>query len=133
MTEAEKIDHLAEVWSKLELEEIKIKERKRTALGEILALVDQPPDRGTVNLEGETKKVALTFRENVSYSDKEELERLVLSIPNGEDMFRMELKERTAKVEDFLRSTKGEDVDKLLLIRKVKQGSTGIKISNRKI
>ena len=133
-----KVDELAGMLADIETEEYKLKQRKQLLGEQILELIDDPPKKGTVPLEGSEFCIAVEFKESASYRDKEALEEWVLSASESEPLFRIDYKERTAVVERFLDENEGQDsrcgteARHLKELRTVKPGKPSIKLRRMK-
>lgn len=124
------IEGLVEAWGKIEIDEARVKARKKEIVSKILELV-KPPEggRGTVKLPGNEKQFSVTFKQNVSYSDKEKLAEIFTELPDeAGDLFRIELKEKTQAMEDYLKNSGNPHVEALKQIRQVKAGAPGVKV-----
>lgn len=89
---------------------------------------DAVPEAGTLKCEGEDFTVTVTFRQNVTYTNKEALEELALN-EELEGLFRCDFKERAAQVEKYLETHQGELAEALQAIRKKTKGKETLKIS----
>lgn len=121
----ERIEALAALWAELETEEYRLKQRKKDLLEELGNATDK--SSGTATLEGVSRKISLKFRENVRYPDKDALMDWFTQHEEGEELFRVELKERKAAVEKYLKDG-GEKAVTLGMLREVNSGSPAVKV-----
>ncbi len=106
-------------------------------IDEAVFLIDKlagAPDvkSGTLKLAGDTLIAVVTRKENVTYSDKDGLARLVAENAGLGELFRIELKEKGKKVANFLDiAPNDKNAIALAAIRVVKPAKPSIDIKPR--
>jgi len=122
----DRIDKLAEDWSAILIEEAHLKKRKQAVIEGVLSHAPYKA-RGVEKVTGDEHAFEVTFRQNVSYKDKDALEKLVEDMPNGLELFRIDLKERLSEVEKFIEADTQASKE-LVALRTVKQGAPSLKM-----
>ena len=124
---------LAEMMAAIEVEESKLRSRKKALIGDILDRVDDPPDTGTVTIPGETHQIKVVFKQNTSFPDKDKLNDLVEALgPSADGLFRFELKPRGAAVDKFIDSGESEHAAALAELRVKRPASPSVKVEVKK-
>jgi len=127
MTEEATAERLAGEFAQLEIEELKLKRRKKELIEKAVAMVEKAPSAGVATVRGKMKQLKITFRENISYSDKGKLEDIVMGLPSNQQLFRIDFRERRSEVEKYITSG-GQFAKQLEEIRVVRQGAPSVKI-----
>lgn len=113
--DAQKVDLIAKMLNEIKNEEEALKVKK----AQIHSMIElPPPTKGTVTLEGINSQIKITCRENVSY-DKKDLIELSETWDGFADHFNLTPKEDKRKIENFLKTNTGPQVDAINRMRKV--------------
>lgn len=126
-------EELATMFVELELEEAKLKSRRKVLVADILNLVAEPPEKGTVTLVGKEHRIKLVYKQNTTYPDKTALQEVVVELGDkGEELFRMDLKARDSKVDEWIvenmLGANAELATRLKDLQKVNAGTTSVKV-----
>lgn len=133
MTVKEQVEELAAELANAEIAVARANKGKKDVRARALELLENEnnglPESGTIHLEGDTRKLSFSFRQNISYPDKAGLEEVycALSEEQQDEMFRISLSEKTRGVQKFLESN-SEPADRLRQLRTIKPGAATIKV-----
>lgn len=124
----QRVDELGKKYRELSTSLKKVGEEISTIEAELVECTPKK-DSGVVHLDGNEFGFDITYRQNVSYLDKNALNDVIGSLPEGdaEKMFRFEAKEKTKEVEKYIEAG-GTFAPRLAEIRTVKSGKPSIKL-----